>query len=254
MELGLLGKTALITGGSKGIGLGCAVSLAAEGCNLHLAARTPADLEAARANICSRYPVNIVTHEADLSDPEAAAALAQRCGHVDILVNNAGAVPRRALLDIDDADWRKSWDLKVYGSINLTREIYRTMRKRQNGVIVNVAGVAGEAPNANSIVSTTANAALMAFSRALGTESVDHGIRVVAVNPGLVLTERTRSLLEGGSGPDAAAWGSLIQRLPFKRMAHTKEVGDVVAFLASERASYISGTVVTVDGGSAFRR
>lgn len=254
MELGLSGKTVLITGGSKGIGLGCAESFAAEGCNLHLAARTPTDLEAARAHISSRYGVNVVIHEADLSHPEAATTLAQRCDHVDILVNNAGAIPRRALLDIDDAGWRKSWDLKVYGSINLTREIYRAMRERQSGVIINVVGVAGEVPNANSIVSTTANAALMAFSRALGTESVDYRIRVVAVNPGLVLTERTRSLLEGSSGPDAAAWGSLIQRLPFKRMAHTKEVADVVTFLASERASYISGTIVTVDGGSALRR
>lgn len=94
----------------------------------------------------------------------------------------------------------------------------------------------------------------MAFTRALGAESVDYGVRVTAVNPGLVLTDRTRSLLEVASGPDAAAWSPLMERLPFKRMAEPKEVADVVAFLASDRASYMSGTIVTVDGGSVNRR
>lgn len=254
MDLGLSGKSALITGGSKGIGLACAESLAGEGCNVHLAARNWADLDAARKLIADRYPVEVTVHEADLSRPETPAELARACGAIDILVNNAGAIPRRTLLEIDDAQWRSAWDLKVHGCISLTREIYRAMRARGAGAIVNVVGIAGEAPNANSIVSTTGNAALMAFTRALGTESVDFGVRVTAVNPGLVLTDRTRSLLEVTSGPDAAAWGSLRDRLPFKRMAEPKEVADVVAFLASDRASYVSGTVVTVDGGSVNRR
>jgi 3-oxoacyl-[acyl-carrier protein] reductase len=254
MDLGISGKSALVTGGSKGIGLACAESLAAEGCHLHLAARNPADLDTARRHLASRYRVEVTTHAVDLSRADAAVALGQSCGELDILVNNAGAVPRRSLLDSDDAEWRQSWDLKVYGFINLTREIYRTMCGRGRGAIVNVVGITGETPNANSIMSTVGNAALLGFTRALGSESVDKGIRVVAVNPGLVLTDRTKSLLEGGSGPDAAAWGSLVQRLPFKRMAHAREVGDVVAFLASERASYVSGTMIAVDGGGALGR
>jgi 3-oxoacyl-[acyl-carrier protein] reductase len=254
MDLGLAGKTALITGGSKGIGLACAEALAAEGCHVHLAARNAADLKAAQEDLSARHSVRVMVHEADMSCPETAVQLAKKCGALDILVNNAGAIPRRALLDIDDAQWRAAWDLKVYGSINLSREVYRGMRERRAGAIVNIVGIAGEAPNANSIVGTAGNAALMAFSRALGAESVNHGIRVVAVNPGLVLTDRTRGLLEGGSGSDTAAWGSLMESLPFKRMAHPHEVGDVVAFLASDRASYVSGTVVTIDGGAANRR
>jgi 3-oxoacyl-[acyl-carrier protein] reductase len=254
MDLELSGKTALITGGSKGIGLACAESLAAEGCNVRLAARTRADLEAASKHISARYPVSVAIHEADLSQPETTTELARRCGDVDILINSAGASLRRALIDSDDLEWRASWDLKVYGSINLTREIYRAMRTRRSGVIITIVGVAGEALNSSSIIASTGNAALMAFSRAVGAESVDHGVRVVAVNPGLVLTDRTKSLVEGASGPDAAAWGSLMQRLPFKRMAQPKEIGDVVAFLASARASYVSGTVITVDGGSVNRK
>ena len=254
MELGLSGKTALITGSSKGIGLACAELLAAEGCNVQLVARNPADLEAARAHLSSHFGVGVTAVAADLSRPEAVTDLGRSCGEVDILVNNAGAIPRRSLLDIDDSQWRQSWDLKVFGCIALTREIYRAMRARRRGVIVNITGVTADAPNPNSIVSTAGNAALMAFTRALGTESVDYGIRVVAVSPALVLTDRTKSLLETKTGPDAAAWGSLLERLPFKRMARPQEIGDVVAFLASERASYISGTAVTVDGGSINRR
>jgi 3-oxoacyl-[acyl-carrier protein] reductase len=254
MDLSLAGKTALITGGSKGIGYACAEALAAEGCHIHIAARTVADLKMAQEKLSERYSVRVMAHEADISSPDSVIQLAKNCGTLDILVNNAGAIPRRALLNVDDTQWRAAWDLKVYGSINLSREVYRAMRERRSGVIVNVAGLAGEAPNANSIMGTAGNAALMAFSRALGAESVDYGIRVVAVNPGLVLTDRTRGLLEDDNDSDNAAWGSLMERLPFKRMANPNEVGDVVAFLASDRASYVSGTVITIDGGSANRR
>lgn len=253
MDLRLAGKTALITGGSKGIGLACAESLAAEGCNLCLVARTRSDLERARTQLL-RYNVEVAIREADLSLPRATAEIAAVCGPINILVNNAGATPRRDLLSASDLDWRRGWDLKVDGCINLTREVYRDMRARRSGVIVNIVGIAGETANPSSIVSSVGNAALMTFSRALGAESVDYGVRVVAVNPGLVLTERTRSLLEQDSGPDASAWRSIMERLPFKRMANASEIGDVVAFLASDRASYISGTVVTVDGGSVHRR
>ncbi len=254
MDLGLAGKIALITGGSKGIGFACAEALAAEGCHVHIAARTAADLALAQEKLCARYSVEVTTHEADVSSNKAILQLVRDFGTVDILVNNAGAIPRRALLDIDDAEWRAAWDLKVYGSINLSREIYRTMRARGSGVIINVVGIAGEAPNANSIVGTAGNAALMAFSRALGSESTNYGVRVIAVNPGLVITDRTRGLLEGSNSSDTNAWAGLIDQLPFGRMAEPSEIGDVVAFLASGRASYVSGTVITVDGGSTNRR
>lgn len=252
MDLRLAKKTALVSGGSRGIGFGCAKSLAAEGCNIHLVARQLCGLQEAQEQLSAQYHVDVKISQTDLSDPGAAAEIGRRCGPLDILVNNAGATPRWSLLASEEEHWRQSWDLKVFGYICLTREIYRAMCDRGRGAIINVVGIAGESPNSNSIISTTGNAALMAFSRALGAESVDHGVRVLAVNPGLVLTDRTKPLLTDEI--QARSWRSVIEQLPFKRMASPSEIGDVVAFLASERASYVSGTVVTIDGGAVHRR
>jgi NAD(P)-dependent dehydrogenase (short-subunit alcohol dehydrogenase family) len=251
MDLRLAKKRALVTGGSKGIGFACAEALAAEGCDIQIVARTRQDLTAAQELLSARYHVDVQTWRANLADHKAAEEIGDRCGPLDILVNNAGSTPRHSLLGSKEAQWLENWDIKVFGHIKLTRKICRGMYERGRGVIINVAGIAGESPNANSIISTTGNAALMAFSRALGAESVDHGVRVVAVNPGLVLTDRTKPLL---TDPAQQSWRSVTERLPFKRMASPSEIGDVVAFLASERASYISGTVVTVDGGAVNRR
>src|SRR5690606_5755625 len=140
--------------------------------------------------------------------------------------------------------------------INLTREIYRRMRERRRGVIVNVIGVAGERLRQDYIAGGTGNAALMAFTKNLGGESVDYGVRVVGVNPGQIETDRLRQRLErkaqealGGAG----RWRELVVDPPFGRLAQPEEVADTVIYLASARASYISGTIVTVDGGRAVR-
>jgi len=184
------------------------------------------------------------------------AQLAQRCGDVDILINNAGSVPSGHLLEIDEARWRQSWELKVFGYINLTREIYRRMCLRRRGVIVNVIGVAGERLRQDYIAGGTGNAALMAFTKNLGGESVDYGVRVVGVNPGQVETDRLRQRLERKAQAElgeASRWRELVVSPPFGRLARSEEVADTVVYLASSRASYISGTIVTVDGGRAVR-
>lgn len=256
MDLGLAGKTALVTGASRGIGFAIAQELAREGCHLHLAARTAPDLEAARKQILERSDVRVGCHALDLSMHDGIAKLTERCSQVDILVNNAGSVPASRLLDIDEARWRGGWELKVFGYINLTREIYRAMRERKRGVIVNVIGVAGERLRQDYIAGSTGNAALMAFTKTLGGESVDHGIRVVGVNPGQIDTDRLRNrlqpLAERELG-DRKRWTELLKDPPFGRLARADEVADVVVYLASARASYISGTIVTVDGGRAVR-
>lgn len=256
MELGLRGKTALITGGSRGIGYGAAQLFAAEGCNLHLASRTAADLETARSRITAAHRVKVSIHPLDMSIAANAVTLAKACGNVDILVNNAGSIPQAAITDLDDAAWRKAWDLKVFGFINLTREIYRSMCARKRGVIVNVVGIAGERPVANYIAGSMGNASLMAMSRALGAASVAHGVRVVAVNPGAIETDRqtvrwkARAKAELG---DENRWRELTTGFPFGRLGTVEETAAVIVFLASERASYVSGTIVTVDGGAASR-
>jgi NAD(P)-dependent dehydrogenase (short-subunit alcohol dehydrogenase family) len=256
MDLRLAGLSALVTGGSRGIGFAVAQALAREGCHLHLAARTAAQLEVARKTILDECDVRVGCHALDLSLSTNVLKLAERCAGVDILVNNAGGIPSRHLLDIDEAEWRAAWDLKVFGYINLTRELYRTMRERRRGVIVNVIGVSGERLRQNYIAGSTGNAALMAFTKTLGGESVDHGVRVLGVNPGQIDTDRLRQRLEPRAQAELGErrrWRELIKNAPFGRLARPDEVADVVVFLASERASYVSGTIVTVDGGRAVR-
>jgi len=256
MDLNLHGKTALVTGASKGIGLAVAKALAAEGCNLHLAARGKETLEAAREAIRKRHQVAVALHPLDLSRSESVGQLAESCRDVDILVNNAGAIPGGTIDMIDEARWREAWDLKVFGYINLTREFLALMGKRRRGVIVNVVGLAGEKMDAGYVAGSAGNAALIAFTKAVGSTSLDNGVRVLGCNPGPVETDRivtlmkTRAEREFG---DASRWQEYLKKLPLGRAAKAEEVADLVAFLASDRAAYISGTVTNIDGGLGAR-
>jgi hypothetical protein len=256
MDLKLSGRTALITGGSRGIGFGVAQSLAAEGCNLHLASRKAADLEAARDKLLAAHRVQVAIHACDLARGENVTRLGQELRWVDILVNNAGAIPQGTLGGLDDKTWRASWDLKVFGFINLAREIYPAMCERRGGVIVNIIGGAGERPTSGYIAGSMANAALMAFSRALGAEGPNFGVRVIGLNPSATATDRGvmrwRNQAQKDLG-DPERWRELTKGFPFGRPASVEEIADVVAFLCSDRASYISGTVVNVDGGNSAR-
>jgi NAD(P)-dependent dehydrogenase (short-subunit alcohol dehydrogenase family) len=257
MELDLEGRTALITGGSRGIGYGVAQVLAAEGCHLHLASRSAADLETARERLAGAHPVKVQCHALDLSVAENAVKLARDCGDIDILVNNAGAIPHGSITAVDDKTWRAAWDLKVFGFINLTRQIYARMCERRRGVIINVIGTAGERPTAAYIAGSMANAGLMAMSRALGAESPKYGVRVLGVSPGATETDRqvvrwrARAEKELGS---AERWRELTTGFPFGRLGTVNEVASVIAFLASDRGGYVSGTVVTVDGGASWQK
>jgi len=260
MDLELRGKSVLITGASKGIGLACAHGFAAEGANVHLAARNSAAMEAAATEIRTKYKVDVTVHAVDLGVTENAVALGQKCANVDVLVNNAGAIPQGSLTQVSDERWRKAWDLKVFGFFTLTREIYKRMCERGSGVVVNIIGVAGENHRSNYIAGTTGNASLIAFTRALGGESVDHGVRVVGVNPGRILTERQIDHMQDRAEKDfgdRSRWKEILAKisetLPFKRTGNPSEVSDLVCYLASARASYISGTVVAIDGGAATR-
>ena len=190
MDLQLKGKRALVTGASKGIGFAVAQSLAAEGCHLDIAGRGVPALEQARDELRRAAPgIDIRVHSADLSRLEDQQRLAQACAGVDILVNNAGSNPAGDLDDTSNEIWRNAWDLKVFGYINLTRSIFHAMKQRRAGVIVNVIGYAGERLFARYIIGTTGNAALMAFSRSVGSQAPDFGVRVVAVNPGYTATD-----------------------------------------------------------------
>lgn len=255
MNLELNGKTALITGASKGIGLALAHVLADEGCNLHLAARNGEAMEAAKVEIEAKYPVKVTVHALDLSSSEAMEKLADDAGHIDILVNNAGDIPAGSLEIVNDEAWRRGFDLKVFGYITLARAFYRKM-KGKDGVIVNVIGNSGENWDASYIAGSTGNAALMSFTKALGGASLNDGIRVVGVNPGPVATDRMLKIMKRKAIDmlgDEGRWEELFDKYPGKRPATAKEVADLCAFLASPLAGYITGTIVTIDGGIASR-
>ncbi|MEW5864122.1 MAG: SDR family oxidoreductase [Pseudomonadota bacterium] len=256
MELGLKGRTALITGGSKGIGLAIARRLASEGCDLHLAARTAADLEAAREELSAAHGVAVTTHVLDMSQRGAAERLGAACGDLDILVNNAGATPRGTLEEVDEARWRAAFDLKVFGYINLCRVFYPRMKVRRRGVIVNIIGNGGERVDYGYIAGAAGNAALMAFTRALGAGSMDFGVRVVGVNPGPVATERLVGLMRNEAQTrygDPERWREFEKRFPLGRSARPDEIAATVALLVSDLSGYTSGTIVTIDGGLAHR-
>jgi len=257
MDLKLRGKTALITGGSKGIGKAIAFRLAEEGCDLHLAARNAEDLEMAAAELRAEYSVLVTVHPMDLSSGDNAVALVAACSDVDILVNNAGAIAAGSITDIDEATWRGGWDLKVYGFVNLAREMYQVMKARGHGVVLNVIGIAGgEVSEFNYIAGTTGNAGLAAFTRAMGGGSPADNIRVLGINPGMTATERLVNLMRQNAenkGLDPDDWRQLTSTMPFGRLAEPEEVADLCAFLVSDRAAYISGTVVTIDGGLSVR-
>lgn len=254
MDLQLRGKTALVTGASKGIGLSVARLLAEEGCALHLAARSGADLAKARDEIRGRWNVQVDIHALDLAAPGAMAELAAACPDIDVLINNAGAVPAGDIAAVDEARWRAAWDLKVFGYVNLTREVYAAMKARGGGVIVNVIGLAGERPSKGYIAGSAGNAALMAFTRGIGGASLADGIRVVAVNPGLIATERMFVMLKGRAKDrfgDESRWEEMMPSDP--PPGTPEQVADLVVYLASPRAGHVTGTVVTIDGGQANR-
>ncbi len=253
MDLGLEGKSALVTGASKGIGLACAISLAREGCSVHLVARTETDLAAAQSLIAAQANV-VVTYDAlDLSQSAAVTQLCSAHSDIDILVNNAGAIPAGSLLDIEEDTWRQAWDLKVFGYINMCRAIYGNMQGR-GGVIINVIGAGGERPSAGYAAGAGGNAALMALTRALGGTSRKDNIRVVGVNPGQIVTERLETMQRSNAETrwgDPERWQELWDaRYPPGQPEH---IADMVSFLASDLSSNTTGTIITIDGGHCAR-
>lgn len=255
MDLELSGKRVLITGASRGIGAACARAFAREGARVVLAARNPAGLESLAAELAASAALAPETHAADLSRPDAPTALAAAVGDVDIVVNNAGAIPGGGLEQVDDARWRESWELKLYGYINLTRAYLPRMRAQGRGVIANVIGMAGVAPRAEYVCGSVANAALIAFTQAVGAASPQSGVRVFGINPSQTRTDRimavARQWAQSHLG-DETRWVEMISGLPFDRLMEPREVADLTVFCCSPRASYLSGTVINLDGGQMF--
>lgn len=254
MDLGLKGKTALVAGGSKGIGFACAAALLAEGAKVAIVSRSQDNLSKAREQL-----PGLVCHAADVSDEHAAAAaldvIEAQLGPLDILVNSAGAARRTPADELSPSSYRAAMDAKYFSYINMIDPVVKKMAERGSGVIVNVIGNGGKVASPIHIAGGAANAALMLVTAGLANAYAGKGVRVVAVNPGLTSTDRVAegmaadARLQGISAEEALA--QMLKRVPMGRLAAPEEVAAMVAFLASGKASYVTGVSVSMDGALA---
>lgn len=255
MDLKLNGRLVLITGGSKGIGLATAKAFLDEGAHVIITARRADMLQEAAAHLNAGQRVTIFA--ADLSQKAERVRLAEAFPNVDILVNNAGAIPGGSLFDLDMETWEAAWSLKVMGYIHLTQLYLRHMRERGAGVIVNVIGSAGRSPRHDYVCGGVGNAALMAFTGAVGGQSPEFGVRVFAVNPSQTRTDRIITLSKARAKTafgDESRWEEMLANLPFGRLAEPEEMAATIVCLASPQCGYISGATLDIDGGQAFRK
>ena len=255
MDDGLAGRSALVTGASRGIGRATSLRLAAAGMRVAAAARDATALEALRADAVGS-PGEMLPVAADLSTeagPGAAVAQAVAAfGGLDLLVNNAGATGRGDFLALTEADWASGFGLKFLGAVRATRAAWPHLVSR-GGAVVNIGGVGGRVASAEFAIGGAVNAALMNLTKALADRGVTEGVRVNLINPGSVatgrLTGRLRAKMREADVDEAEAARLLAAETGVARFAAPEEIAEVVAFLASRRASYVQGALLDVDGG-----
>jgi 3-oxoacyl-[acyl-carrier protein] reductase len=255
MQLDLAGRHVLITGASKGIGLACARTFLQEGSSVTLVSRDAQRLEAVAKDLGAPDHVKVIA--ADLSQENERINVHAQCRDVDILVNNAGAIPGGGLLDMDMQVWQNAWSLKVMGYIHLTQLYLADMKDKQTGIICNIIGQAGRTPRYDYICGGVGNAALMAFTSAVGGRSVDWGVRVFGINPSPTRTDRIVGLNKIRAKAlwgDEDRWSEIdSDKRPLGRLIEPQEIAAMAAFLSSPACGYVSGTVMDVDGGIGFR-
>lgn len=252
MDLELKGKTVLITGASKGIGLACAEAFVREGARVIITGRDASRLAPAVEALKKAGASDVATFAGDLAQGTERERLFAQYGEVDILVNNAGAIPGGSLFDIDMKTWQNAWQLKVFGYVHMMQLYLAAMKERGQGVVVNIIGSAGVAPRWEYACGAAGNAALIALTRAAGGRSVDWNVRVFGINPSGTRTDRIETLRRKNAMAklgDEERWQEGLDKLPFGRLAEAREIADLAAVLASTRGSYVSGTVIDVDGG-----
>lgn len=261
MELNLTHKHVLITGGSKGIGLACAKVFLEEGCKVSLVSRDPVNLDAAKKLLTTQVPGSadrIALFSAELQKAESAEQALDHAekafGPLDILVNSAGAAKRTPADNLSPAFYREAMDAKFFTYINMIDPVIKRMGARGEGVIVNVVGAGGKVPSTVHIAGGSANAALMLTTAGLAVAYGPKGVRINAVNPSGTLTDRLIEGLDVTASHENISQAEVLKRMtaqvPMGRLASPEEVADTVVYLASNRASYVTGTVITMDGAA----
>jgi len=253
LDLGLKGKIAIVTGGSEGMGRAAAERFARSGARVTLCARRKDVLERAAEDIRKATGAELLPLSADVSrasDCEAVVeATVKQFGGIDILLNNAGTSAAAPFEKVSDEAWQADFDLKVMGAIRMSRLVIPHMKQRGGGRIINVTTVGGKAPRAQGLPTSVSRAAGINLTKSLANEYAADRILVNTICIGLV---RSAQIARRAKGDLEAHYAELANRVPVGRVAEASEFADLVAFLASERASYITGTAINFDGGMSF--
>jgi len=257
LELNLTGKVAIVTGASRGIGASIAQELAREGMHLCLVARDLEKLNQVAATVRGIANVRTVVHAADLRTPEAAIAAVKTAtdsfGKLDMLVNNAGATKRADFFTLTDEDFLDGFALKFHGYVRMTRAVWPHL-KRVKGNIVNIVGVGSRAGSAEFTIGGSVNVAILNFTKAMADIGIKDGVRVNAINPGAIETERyirnVERVMRDRSLDREAAVQFLLSSSRTTRVGRPEEIGALTAFLGSDKADFIQGCIIDVDGGA----
>ena len=257
MQLGLDGRVTLITGGSKGIGFACAQLFAAEGAKVVIVSRTPEHLQSAVTALAADGR-SVAMYAADLRDADEAqrivAAVESDVGPIDILVNSAGAAKRYAPETLTPQAWHDTMDAKYFTTIHVLDPVLKRMAARGRGTVVNIVGQGGKVAGIHHIPGGAANSAIMLATAGLAHAYAKQGIRINAINPGATMTGRVREVLELEARQqeitEDEALARAQARIPLGRFARPEDIAQMAAFLASDCASYVTGAIIPMDGGS----
>lgn len=255
MDLNLNGRTAIVTGASRGIGAAIARELGREGCRVLLSARDSQAL-ADRVREIQALGAEAIAHPSDMREPGAPAALAEAAlsafGQIDIVVANAGATKRGDFLALTDADWADGFALKLFGHVRLLRAAWPALATARGSVVI-VSGAGGRTPGPEFTIGGSVNAALLSLTKALADRGVADQVRVNVICPGNVRTDRLaariREKARGLNGDEAAAVRAIVTESKSMRIGEPIDIGQLVAFIVSPRASYLHGSRIDMDGG-----
>ena len=251
MDLGLANKVALVTGGSKGIGYACARLFLSEGAQVGICSRAQANIDKALSGLpgAHGYAVDLTS---DTQALDVVDRIENEIGPIDILVNSAGAATRTPASELTPAAWRAAMDAKYFSYINVLDPVIKRMAARGSGTIVNIIGNGGKIASPVHLAGGAANAALMLASVGLANAYASQGVRVIGLNPGLTETDRVAEGLKASAklagSTEEEALADALKRIPIGRMASPDDIANVVAFLSSSKASYVTGVVISMDG------